>query len=1182
MSKIGKKILSSTLSVTTTVWLSGALLFVPAAHGQTVADLTAQINSLLATIQQLQSQLAALQGGGGGAPTTTFTRNLTVGSTGADVKALQQFLNAQGYQIAASGAGSPGNESTFFGPLTRTALGKYQAAKNISPAAGYFGPITRSLVNSLGGVATTPPGTVPPPPGTGVAVNLAPGNPTGVFVPAGANNVEFLRLNIAGSGTVNTMIFHRTGAGAAADFISSGVYLLDETGTRLTTGRTVNTTTHNVTFTGIDLQVSGTRTVRLVAAMSGIGSGGAGNRNAFEITSAADVTTAGGAVTGNFPVRGSEFTRTSAGVPGVTIATSTVPSNPKVGEQKAKIATIKITNGSSTDDLRLKSLTLRYSGSVGRSNLSNFNLEYAGSVVAKGTSINAKDLMTLTFEPAFLLERGQNRTFDFFTDIAAGVRAGSAETIKWHVEDTNDLVAESVLYGYGAIVTNSWSNPNQVTIDGGQLTITFNGPTAKDVPTNGQDVVFLDFTMAAQNNLEIKKLSFNVSSTGLGGAANEKLTDFKVVDVATGGVIAGPHGTDITTDTTNINLTDTFTIGAGQSRRLNVKADIGSATALNTDTVLVKLNTFGTTDIKNVDNNTDVTPSSDVVPNSVVSGNTLTIKAPDLEITLTGAPSSRTVTGGTTNVDHVGFNFRAIADNIQIKTVKVSATCGSCSVSDLQNALGTLRLMVSGAQVGQSKSLTGSSQPLTAEFTNLNYTLNEGKSVTVVVNSPTISTNASNTTYRVYIADLSTDVTAVDTQGNSLSLTGNANGGATVVLTVAAPSLTIARIGGGSTDTDGVHIIAGTTRVLTRLEMIAINGDVSVNRLIFGVAPSSTNPGSAASTTAANVTSTGRADDVGTISLRQCADITCASRTDIAGLTGLLINATGDDASHVKAETTGSFFTIPRGRSAYFTLEAALNFISVNNAELADSGTNLVASLLERSFRAVSGNTTLTTFATTTGGGTSLGVTGNEKVLFRSEPTLSIANPGGTLAAGIVPVIDLTVGATGNPVGLKSFALNVTANNATVTAPTTSNVTVRDITGGANTSITLGTVSGSVITGGNTNGILVVFTNTELINPGAPKTYRVSLTAQDVSTGNTKGSFSTRLLRKEANLVSGLATNNASLLGAGENGGNTTSTWAWVWSDLNLSQAGTATDLQWANMGLVRPFPTEAVTIVAN
>ena len=77
-------------------------------------------------------------------PAGGFTRDLKVGSTGADVKALQVWLNANGYMVASTGPGSPGNETSMFGGATRAALIKYQKAMGITPAAGYFGAKTRA------------------------------------------------------------------------------------------------------------------------------------------------------------------------------------------------------------------------------------------------------------------------------------------------------------------------------------------------------------------------------------------------------------------------------------------------------------------------------------------------------------------------------------------------------------------------------------------------------------------------------------------------------------------------------------------------------------------------------------------------------------------------------------------------------------------------------------------------------------------------------------------------------------------------------------------------------------------------------------------------------------------------------------------------------------------------------
>jgi hypothetical protein len=81
----------------------------------------------------------------------SFGRNLGIGSIGQDVKELQKFLNANSYLLANAGAGAPGRETTYFGSITRAALMKFQTTNKISPAVGFFGPITRALFNKIVG-----------------------------------------------------------------------------------------------------------------------------------------------------------------------------------------------------------------------------------------------------------------------------------------------------------------------------------------------------------------------------------------------------------------------------------------------------------------------------------------------------------------------------------------------------------------------------------------------------------------------------------------------------------------------------------------------------------------------------------------------------------------------------------------------------------------------------------------------------------------------------------------------------------------------------------------------------------------------------------------------------------------------------------------------------------------------
>lgn len=119
------------------------------AKAATVAELEAQVAALLA-------QLQALQGGTTTTGGAAFTADMTIGASGAEVTRLQNWLISKGYAIPAGATG-------YFGAQTAAALAKYQAAKGISPAVGYFGPMTRAAVNaeagSTTGTPTTPGGT---------------------------------------------------------------------------------------------------------------------------------------------------------------------------------------------------------------------------------------------------------------------------------------------------------------------------------------------------------------------------------------------------------------------------------------------------------------------------------------------------------------------------------------------------------------------------------------------------------------------------------------------------------------------------------------------------------------------------------------------------------------------------------------------------------------------------------------------------------------------------------------------------------------------------------------------------------------------------------------------------------------------------------------------------------------
>jgi len=169
MNTLTKKIVAIATTVTCAVWMISPGV----ASALTAEELLAQIQTLQTQLNALMSQYSTLTGSTAGTVPAacsgvTFAANLTIGSTGAAVQCLQALLNTDAAtQVAATGVGSTGAETTYFGSLTKAAVVKFQdkyAAEILTPlgltaGTGFVGASTRAKLNSMLTTGTTPPTT---------------------------------------------------------------------------------------------------------------------------------------------------------------------------------------------------------------------------------------------------------------------------------------------------------------------------------------------------------------------------------------------------------------------------------------------------------------------------------------------------------------------------------------------------------------------------------------------------------------------------------------------------------------------------------------------------------------------------------------------------------------------------------------------------------------------------------------------------------------------------------------------------------------------------------------------------------------------------------------------------------------------------------------------------------------
>jgi len=122
---------------------------------QSDAATMALINSLMSQIQMLQDQLGMTGTGTGisSAGACEFSGSLTIGSKGAQVTCLQQYLEANAYLVMPTGVAYG-----YFGDLTAAAVVKWQTANGISPTAPAFGPksITKYKMLAAGPIGPGP------------------------------------------------------------------------------------------------------------------------------------------------------------------------------------------------------------------------------------------------------------------------------------------------------------------------------------------------------------------------------------------------------------------------------------------------------------------------------------------------------------------------------------------------------------------------------------------------------------------------------------------------------------------------------------------------------------------------------------------------------------------------------------------------------------------------------------------------------------------------------------------------------------------------------------------------------------------------------------------------------------------------------------------------------------------
>lgn len=359
-----------------------------------------------------------------------FTRNLYIGSRGNDVMMLQKVLNLDvDTMVAATGVGSAGFETEYFGEKTRAAVAKFQVKHGISPSLGYFYPLTRAEMNRMveGEGSETPSA-------EGDELQVSAGDDIDddqvgegqVHVPTTAIEVE------AGDDDVMISSITVEVTGGAADDVDSVSVWHD--GVILDTDSVDSDDEAKLEF---DLEIGDGDTEELVFSVSMESSFSNDGRTfqveVIEIEADADVD--------GLPVDGArhEVNDSANFINTYTMELDTENSDLQVGDEDEMIGSINIENDNADNDddsIFVQQLAVEQIGDADLDDLDNIYVEvdgenYDGDVMG--------DYVIFDFGDGVEIEENDDMDFDIYADIVGGVDSDSSDDIEFTLEDDDML-----------------------------------------------------------------------------------------------------------------------------------------------------------------------------------------------------------------------------------------------------------------------------------------------------------------------------------------------------------------------------------------------------------------------------------------------------------------------------------------------------------------------------------------------------------------------------------------------------------------------------------------------------------------------------------------------------------------------------------------------------------------------
>lgn len=443
-----------------------------------------------------------------------FTQTLKQGSTGIQVKYLQILLNAD----PATAVGNAGNETSYFGAMTKAAVNKFQtkyAAQILTPLGltaptGNWAAATRAVANQILASGTVGTGTGTGLPagctstsgyspttgqpcsggtgtviGSGFTARLATDNPAASTLVTGQATGDLAHYTFSnGTGSaVSVTGVELTRIGVSADATLRNVYLFNGA-TRITDAGTVSSGKVNFNAVNGLFTVPANSSVT-ISVKSDIAAGTGGQQVGVSLSGV----TSNGTLTSTLPIAGNIFTIAQANL--ATVAVQTILPGASTTDPVNGVLVWQANLVVGVNNVNFTKLALRQINSITAADISNFKVQVDGTEVATVASLDSNNMVTFTFDKAL-------NTGTRIVKVFADVTGGSSRFISMSLRNAADIDLKDAQYGVNVTATGIPATAGPITVNPGNITATINNSALPvTVANNASNVLIGKYTFKA-------------------------------------------------------------------------------------------------------------------------------------------------------------------------------------------------------------------------------------------------------------------------------------------------------------------------------------------------------------------------------------------------------------------------------------------------------------------------------------------------------------------------------------------------------------------------------------------------------------------------------------------------------------------------------------------------------------